>query len=152
MPGTGTRLADYLPYRLAITSNEVSGHIAGAYRKKFGLKIPEWRIMNILGDSGPLTQRDLVKLTVMDKVAVNRACKVLEQRGLVARSPNAADGRSHHLELTAQGREMFDLIWPHSNEISSRIFACLSPAENAKLRKILDKLLDSVRRLEQDGQ
>jgi DNA-binding MarR family transcriptional regulator len=151
MPGTGTRLADYMPYRLAVTSNEVSGHIAGAYRKRFGLKIPEWRVMNILGDGGSQTQRDLGRLAVMDKVAVNRACKVLEERGLIARTPNAADGRSHHLELTAAGREMFDQIWPHSLAIGAQIFSCLSEAETEKLRKILGKLLDSVRKLEGDS-
>ena len=140
-----------MPYRLAVTSNEVSGHIAGAYRKQFGLKIPEWRVMNVLGDAGSLTQRDLVRLTVMDKVAVNRACKLLEERGLIARSPNASDGRSHHLELTAEGRAMFDKIWPHSSAISNEIFSCLSDAETEKLRKILGKLLDSVRRLESEN-
>lgn len=139
-----------MPYRLAVTSNEVSGHIAGAYRKRFGLKIPEWRVMNVLGDAGALTQRDLVELTVMDKVAVNRACKVLEERGLIARSPNAADGRSHHLDLTTAGKAMFDEIWPHSTAISSRIFACLSESETEKLKKILGKLLDSVRKLESE--
>jgi DNA-binding MarR family transcriptional regulator len=150
MPGTGTRLADFMPYRLAVTSNEVSGHIAGAYRKRFGLKIPEWRVMNVLGDAGAVTQRDLVELTVMDKVAVNRACKVLEERGLITRTPNASDGRSHHLDLTVAGREMFNLIWPHSTAISSQIFSCLSDAECEKLKKILGKLLDSVRRLESE--
>ena len=49
---------------------------------RFGLSVPEWRVMAVLGDSGPLTQRDLTRLTLMDKVAVNRACKVLEERGL----------------------------------------------------------------------
>lgn len=150
MPGTGTRLADFMPYRMAVTSNEVSGHIAGAYRKRFGLKIPEWRVMNVLGDAGALTQRDLVRLIVMDKVAVNRACKVLEERGLISRSPNAADGRSHHLGLTEAGKEMFNQIWPHSTAISSEIFSCLTEAESEKLKKILSKLLDSVRRLESE--
>jgi len=139
-----------MPYRLAVTSNEVSGHIAGAYGKKFGLKIPEWRVMNVLGDVGALTQRDLVRLIVMDKVAVNRACKVLEDRGLISRTPNASDGRSHHLELTPAGRAMFDEIWPHSQAIGKQIFACLSEAETEKLKKILGKLLDSVRRLESE--
>lgn len=148
MPGTGTRLADYMPYRLAVTSNEVSGHISGAYRKKFGLKIPEWRVMAVLGDLGAQTQRDLGRLAVMDKVAVNRACKVLEDRGLIARTPNEADGRSHHLELTEPGRVMFNEIWPHSQAIGNQIFSCLSEAEAEKLRKILGKLLDSVRKLE----
>ena len=68
----------------------MSSLISGEYHSEFGLKIPEWRIMAVLGDAAPLTQRDLVAATLMDKVAVNRACKALEERALVARSPNEA--------------------------------------------------------------
>ena len=93
-----TPLSEFLPYQLSITSNAVSGRIALEYRQRFGLSVPEWRVMAVLGDAGPLTQRDLTRLTLMDKVAVNRACKVLEERGLAVRQPNAADGRSHLLE------------------------------------------------------
>lgn len=150
MPGTKTRLADFLPYRLAITSNAVSGLISDEYREQFGLKIPEWRVMAVLGDADQLTQRQLVRSTVMDKVAVNRACKVLEERGLVARSANTADGRSHFLELTLAGREMHARIWPQAYGMTERIFACLSQKEQDKLRAILDKLLDSVRKIEGD--
>ncbi|WP_225204902.1 MarR family winged helix-turn-helix transcriptional regulator [Novosphingobium huizhouense] len=151
MPGSPTRLADFVPYRMAITSNAVSGLIAGEYRNEFGLKIPEWRIMAVLGDAGQLTQRDLVRLTLMDKVAVNRACKILEERGLLRRSPNAADGRSHHLELTGEGRAMHGKIWPQALDIYERIFAALSAREIEKLRVLLDKLLSSVQALEGDS-
>ena len=92
---TSQRLADFLPYHLSIASNAVSSRIAEQYRRRFALKTTEWRIMAVLGDSGPLTQRDLSQITLMDKVPVNRACKTLEDRGLAARQPNAADGRSH---------------------------------------------------------
>jgi DNA-binding MarR family transcriptional regulator len=129
---------------MAITSNAVSGLIAGEYRSEFGLKIPEWRIMAVLGDAGSLTQRDLVRATLMDKVAVNRACKVLEERGLIQRSPNAADGRSHHLELTAAGRTMHGQIWPQAFSTYEQVFAALTPRETEKLRTLLDKLFKSV--------
>ncbi len=133
-----------MPYRLSVTSNAVSDLIAGEYRAQFGLKIPEWRIMAVLGDAGALTQRQLVAATLMDKVAVNRACKVLEMRDLVARIPNASDGRSHHLELTAQGRTMHGQIMPLAVDMYEKVFACLSERETDKLRSILDKLLASV--------
>jgi DNA-binding MarR family transcriptional regulator len=145
MPYTQTRLAEFLPYRLSVTSNAVSDLIAGEYRAQFGLKIPEWRIMAVLGDAGALTQRELVSATLMDKVAVNRACKVLETRGLVARIPNASDGRSHHLELTSEGRAMHGQIMPLAIDMYEKVFACLTEKENDKLRAILAKLLDSVR-------
>lgn len=145
MPSSQTRLKDFLPYRLAITSNAVSGLIAGEYGERFGLRIPEWRVMAVLGDAGSATQRELVRATLMDKVAVNRACKQLETRGLLARSPNAADGRSHHLELTEAGRAMAAQIWPQAFGTTDRIFTCLSDEEQASLRAMLDRLFAAAR-------
>ena len=148
MQGAHSRLAGFLPYRMAITSNAVSGLIAADYGAQFDLKIPEWRIMAVLGDSGAMTQRDLVRATLMDKVAVNRACKVLDERGFVGRRPNASDGRSHHLELTEAGRAVYDQIWPRAFAAYERIFSVLSAKEATTLRDLLDKLLRLVRRLE----
>lgn len=140
MPTRPTRLADFMPYRLSIASNAVSDLIAGEYRSRFGLKIPEWRVMAVLGDAGGLTQRQLVNSTMMDKVAVNRACKCLEARELLIRSPNDQDGRSHHLELTVAGFELFNQIMPTALAMEKRVFACLDKGEVAALRASLDKL------------
>ncbi|MBW8784317.1 MAG: winged helix-turn-helix transcriptional regulator [Novosphingobium sp.] len=145
MPAKISRLADFLPYRLAVTSNAVSGRIAEEYQERFGLKIPEWRVMAVLGDAGALTQRALVGATLMDKVAVNRACKVLEDRGLVSRSPNERDGRSHHLELTAAGHAMHGEIMPLAREMEARIFATLTPAERESFQEMLGRIMQQVR-------
>jgi DNA-binding MarR family transcriptional regulator len=144
-----TRLADFLPYLMSITTNAVSDLIATEYRARFGLKIPEWRVMAVLGDAGSQTQRALVGATRMDKVAVNRACKVLEERGLVARSPNSADGRSHHIELTAAGRSVHAEIMPLALDMEKRIFASLSASEQAQLKDILARINARAGQLEQ---
>ncbi|MBD3729032.1 MAG: MarR family transcriptional regulator [Sphingomonadales bacterium] len=140
---TGT-LADFLPYLLSITSNAVSCRIAGEYRSRFGLKVTEWRVMAVLGDSGALTQRDLTSQTLMDKVAVNRACKVLEERGLVARIPNEQDGRSHHLELTEEGREMHGRIMPLAREMERQLFTPFTKEEQATFRNLLARVREQV--------
>jgi len=140
MPAKISRLAEFLPYLLSVTSNAVSDCIGGEYRARFDLKIPEWRIMAVLGDAGALTQRDLVVATLMDKVAVNRACKVLEQRGLIARSPNANDGRSHHLELTGEGRAIHEEIMPLARDMCDEVFADLSKQEKQVFRNLLDRI------------
>ncbi|RKF21115.1 MarR family transcriptional regulator [Altericroceibacterium spongiae] len=134
------RLSDFLPYLLSITSNAVSARIAVEYHDKVDLKVPEWRVMAVLGDAGSLTQRDLTRLTVMDKVAVNRACKVLEDRGLASRKPNEQDGRSHLLELTRAGRRMHDEIMPVAQEMEKRLFANFSDAELQTFREMLDRV------------
>ena len=135
-----TRLADFLPYLLSVTSNAVSDRIADEYRVRFGLKIPEWRVMAVLGDAGPATQRDLVGATRMDKVAVNRACKVLAERGLINRSPNAQDGRSHHLELTPAGRGIHGEIMPIALDMERKLFAPLTTAERQAFKAVLAQI------------
>lgn len=148
MTKTTPRLADFLPYLMSVTTNAVSDLIAAEYQSRFGLKIPEWRVMAILGDSGPRTQRDLVAATRMDKVAVNRACKVLEERALVSRSPNARDGRSHHLGLTRAGKAMHAEIMPHALAMESRIFAVLDPAERDQFKAMLGRIAGQAQKFE----
>lgn len=134
------RLADFLPYLLSVTSNAVSSRVAEAYRVRFGLRIPEWRVMAVLGDSGARTQRELTSATLMDKVAVNRACKALEDRGLAQRIANARDGRSHHLELTEEGRAMHGRIMPLALGMEKQLFESFSDAEREDFARFLTRL------------
>jgi DNA-binding MarR family transcriptional regulator len=144
------RLADFLPYRLSVTSNVVSQRIAQEYRTRFGLSVPEWRVMAVLGDSGPLTQRELTLHTVMDKVAVNRACKVLEDRALAVRRPNAQDGRSHLLELTPEGKAMHGQIMPLALEMEKRLFARFTDEEVDTFRSLLKRVRAEIDDLDAD--
>lgn len=149
--GTQYQLSGFLPYQLSITSNAVSSLIAERYRKRFGLKITEWRVMAVLGDAGlagagkrsgggRLTQRDLTELTLMDKVAVNRACKVLEERGLVRRAANVADGRSHLLELTSEGEAIHREVMPLARATERELFEGFAAEEEAMLRTMLERM------------
>lgn len=148
MPTRNSRLADFLPYLLAITADAVSDVVAEEYRARFDLRLPEWRVLAVLGDAGALTQRDLVRATMMDKVAVNRACKVLEERSLVRRSPNDRDGRSHHLELSDEGRAMHKDMMPAAFAIERRLFADLTEPERRQLRHLLGRLRNTVKWLD----
>ncbi|WP_033073366.1 MarR family winged helix-turn-helix transcriptional regulator [Sphingopyxis sp. MWB1] len=134
-------LDNFLPYRLSIASNALSGRIATEYQNRFGLKIPEWRLMAVLGEGKPMTQRELVEATRMDKVTVNRAAKVLADRRLIARQAHEADGRSHHLELTETGRSLYDMIVPAALASEERLEAQISASERATLMSILAKLI-----------
>lgn len=138
------RLACFLPYQLSLTSNAVSGRIAQEYRSRFGLSVPEWRVMAVLGDAGPLTQRDLTERTLMDKVAVNRACRGLEDRGLALRRPNEQDGRSHLLALTGEGIAVHDQIMPLATELERRLFGAFDKDELSRLRSMLERIRAGV--------
>lgn len=142
-PGDGA-LAQFLPYQLSIASNAVSSVIAERYRKRFGLRITEWRVMAVLGDAhvrgSRMTQRAIAAATLMDKVAVNRACKVLEDRDLVARVSNEEDGRSHLLELTEEGRAIHAEVLPLAQATERELFEGFAPDEEAALRAMLERM------------
>ena len=145
------QLAGFLPYQLSITSNAVSDLIAERYRKRFALKVPEWRVMAVLGDAGlkgeSLTQRDLTAATLMDKVAVNRACKVLEERGLIGRVANEHDGRSHLLALTGEGEAIHREVMPLAKATERELCDGLDPEEEAQLRAMLKRLRNRAAQL-----
>ena len=134
------RLDEFLPYQLSVTSNAVSDLIARSYRGRFGLKIPEWRVMAVLGEHSSMTQREMVVATAMDKVTINRASTSLSTRGLIERAANSQDGRSHHVMLSAAGRELYQEIVPQALEIRSDLIAILKPDELQLLETILGKL------------
>jgi DNA-binding MarR family transcriptional regulator len=140
MPGSELKLTEFLPYQLSVTSNAVSDLIARSYHGRFGLKIPEWRLMAILGEHASLTQREMVAATALDKVMVNRATAALATRGLIERAPNAADGRSHHLMLSITGRELYEQIVPEALAIRDQLAEALGKDELTLLDKILGKL------------
>ena len=133
-------LDNFLPYCLSIASNALSSRIAAEYENRFGLKIPEWRLMAVLGEGKPKTQRALVEATRMDKVTVNRAAKALADRQLIARLAHEVDGRSHHLELTETGRSLYDAIVPAALASEAQLESNITTGERATLLAILAKL------------
>ena len=130
----------FLPYLLSVTSNRVSERIARTYDALFGLSIPEWRLIAVVAEAKSITQADIGERTRMDKVTVSRAAIALAGRGLLERSPNAADRRSHHLSLSAAGRSLYEQVAPKALELERRIFARFSADELAQLTQMLRRI------------
>ena len=133
-------LDDFIPYRLSFTSNLVSDSIARTYEALFGLSIPEWRLVAVVAETGGVTQAEIGARTRMDKVTVSRAAIALVGRGLLARTAHQGDRRSHLLELTAAGRDLYAQVAPKAIELERRIFAHFSDAEVAAFTAMLRRI------------
>jgi DNA-binding MarR family transcriptional regulator len=140
MPHRKLRLDDFIPYRLSFTSNAVSEAIASAYEALFGLKIPEWRLVAVIAEHDGITQQAIGLRTRMDKVTVSRAAIALAERGLVTRVPNSADRRSHLLQLSASGRELYAEVVPKALELEARIFGGFDADERAAFVAMLRRI------------
>ena len=133
-------LARFLPYRLSVASNRISGAIAGAYSKRFDLTIPEWRVMAVLGGAEGLSAGEVAQRTAMDKVQVSRAIARLVATKRVARMADADDARVTRLSLSARGRAIYDEIAPLALSLEDVLLGALTPSERVSLDKILTKL------------
>jgi DNA-binding MarR family transcriptional regulator len=139
-------LDDYMPYRLSVASNAVSRLIARAYEDRFGLSIPQWRLLAVLAEA-PMTQQAIVARSAMDKVTVSRAAQGLVTRHLIVRAAHQADGRSHILTLTDQGHALHAEIAPLALAYEAALLAGLTPAEVETLKRLLMRLETAAGRL-----
>jgi DNA-binding MarR family transcriptional regulator len=144
-------LETFLPYELSVVTNRISRAFARRYASTYGLSIPEWRVMAIVGAFAPLSSNEVCDRAAMDKAKVSRAVSRLVARGLLARERNEEDQRLVVLSLTDDGRAIHRGIVPLAEEIEAQLVACLSEAERGALRRILRKLNTRVLEISPDG-
>ncbi|MCX7643787.1 MAG: MarR family winged helix-turn-helix transcriptional regulator [Rhodobacteraceae bacterium] len=99
-------LDDFLPYRLTVAAGRLSREFSQRYREKFGISIPEWRVVAHLSQAGAVSVREIHARVDMDKSKVSRAAARLEAAGYVEKRVNPADRRLVELRLTARGHAM----------------------------------------------
>lgn len=133
-------LEKFLPYRLSVITNRISGALSRHYADRFGIGIPEWRVIANLGRTPGLTANEVVERSAMDKVTVSRAVAALEQKGLLEREKDSADKRKSRLTLSAKGQQVYAEIAPLALGFERDLLTVLSPDEAALLDRIIDKL------------
>lgn len=137
-------LEKFLPYRLAILSHSVSNSIATVYARRFGLTIPEWRVIVIVGKFPGLSAVEVAERTLMDKVAVSRAVTRLIKKGRINREFADADRRRSILTLSEAGRNVLAEISPLALRIEDMLLEGLSQQEVDTLNRIMDQLLEKA--------
>ena len=137
-------LQNFMPYRLSVLTNRISALIASAYSESFGIRIPEWRAIAVLGESTGLTNSQVAERTAMDKVTVSRAVRDLVQKRLVSRRTSPKDGRVVHLNLTRAGRNVYLNIVPMALRYETQVLQVLNEQERKNLDELIDKLQRGV--------
>ncbi|MXP64941.1 MarR family transcriptional regulator [Roseomonas sp. M0104] len=144
-------LQDFLPYRLSVVTEAVSGLFASRYQERFGLGIPEWRVVAVVGQHGSATTQEVIGHTGMDRVRVSRAVTRLADKGLLDRRAHPQDQRAQVLRLSRKGRTVYGEIVPLARALQASLASALSAAEHRQLRAILDKVAARTRQLAADG-
>jgi DNA-binding MarR family transcriptional regulator len=138
-------LERFVPYRLSVLTNIVSRTFGRLYGERFGLSIPEWRVMAVLGRFAPLSANEVCSRTAMDKVQVSRAVEKLRRSSLVEHTVDARDRRRSRLRLSAAGLRIHDAIVPMGLAAEALLLDGLSPAEKRTLDRLLGRLMVRAR-------
>ena len=140
-------LEDFLPYRLAVLSHTISTTIAKVYEQRFGLSIPEWRVIAILGRFPGLSAVEVADRTMMDKVAVSRAVTKLIKNGRIDRQFADADRRRSILNLSEEGRQVHNEVAPLALAFERDLLHGISDADYKQFNMVLERLLAKARLL-----
>jgi DNA-binding MarR family transcriptional regulator len=110
------------------------------------LSFPELSALARLDRDGPATGAELAKLEQISPQSMGATLATLESRGLIGRSPDAADGRRVVFAPTAAGGEM---LRNARNERVERLATALAGAFDPVEREILRAAAPLLERLAQ---
>ena len=138
------RLEAFLPYRLNVTAQRVAEGLAHVCSERFGVTIPEWRVMAVLGELNEVTAKDVGHLSRMHKAKVSRAVVSLEEHGLIVRRANEVDRREAFLMLTARGRAIYEGLIPMALAFQHSLVDGIAPEDLEAVDRVLRHIMARV--------
>lgn len=142
------QLESFLPYRLSLLSNAVSGAIAAVYGDKFAISMPEWRIMMILAEYPDVSADEVCRRTKIEKSVVSRAVARLLKRHFINREIDEDDRRRSILRLSETGLSVYDEVMPIARDYEAKLLSGLTAEEMETFNAMIDKLLEKASRIE----
>ncbi|WP_285041330.1 MarR family winged helix-turn-helix transcriptional regulator [Plantibacter sp. LMC-P-059a] len=145
-PLTPTQLGAYFAF------TEVSSLLRPAVEQQLreagGLSYVQFQLLARLGDTPDGHQRmtDLADGVVYSRSGLTYQAQLLEQRGLITRSPSPDDERSTVVAITAAGREVLSAVFPgHIQAVRELLLDPLSDDDVSDLARILGRVSEHLR-------
>jgi DNA-binding MarR family transcriptional regulator len=138
-------LFKFVPFRLNRLAAEVSMALSSEYQARYGLDIPEWRVLATLGFRKEACSAQYIsQCTRTHKSTISRAVTALLERELIERVANADDRREFRLRMTRKGRTLYDELIPRLLRREQEILGCLSAQERKDFARLLGKIEQSL--------
>ena len=147
MPKAPSRLDlfKFVPFRLNRLAAEVSAELSSEYQERYGLDIPEWRVLATLGfRDDACTAQYISHCTRTHKSTISRAVTALMKRQLVERVENRDDRREFALRMTRKGKALYEELIPRLLAKESEIMSCLSAQQRKDFAAMLGKIENSL--------
>ena len=131
-----SRRLSYLLKRAALELEDLhQQHLAPV-----GISVRELAVLLLLGAREPGSQQQAARRLGVDRTTMVALVDALEDKGLVARRPDAGDRRRNVVELTKTGEATLARATLASDAAEQQLLAGLSNAESAQLRDLLGRI------------
>jgi len=151
--GSRLDLFRFVPFRLNRLAAEVSAALSGEYQARYGLDIPEWRVLATLGfRNDACSAQYIAYCTRTHKSTISRAVTALMTRQLVERVENEDDRREFRLRLTRKGKALYEKLIPRLLRKEREIMSCLTLQEQRDLARLLGKIENSLDLVQTSGE
>ncbi len=144
------KLEEFLPYQLNVVASLVSQALSRIYSGRYGIGVPEWRVLVTLGQYGVMTGKDIGQHSHMHKTKVSRAVALLEKRKFITRRTNRDDLRESFLSLTPAGRSIYEEFAPTALAFAQRLTDVIEPSDRAAFARAVERLTKAAATLAEE--
>ena len=134
-------LHDSLGFRLSLVSRMIE-RVFEERLTALAITRAMWTVLLAAEQEGCLKPSEIADFVGIDRTAVSRLLRSLEQKGLVRRSGGAQDGRAREVSVTAAGKKVLAAATQAAHETAHWYGGKLSRKEQAEIHQLLDKLLE----------
>jgi DNA-binding MarR family transcriptional regulator len=106
-----------------------------------GLTARDLGVLRVIAGGEARSQQEAAAVLGVDRTSMVALLDALERRGIVARKPSERDRRRNVVELTQDGRSLFQRAEQRSTETEQAFTAALGDAGAAELRRALQAVL-----------
>jgi DNA-binding MarR family transcriptional regulator len=138
---------DLLNYRLSCLLASSGAMTTRLCEGKYGITRREWRLLALLAAHGAMSPSELARRAHLERPRTSRHITALAQRELIRRLSVPEDRRRAEVELTAQGRQLYEELFPQSMRFNEQVLAALSAPEREAFDAALAKLTEVAERI-----
>lgn len=130
--------------QINMLANKLMLKSSTAYTHKFGIGMTEWRIISVLSGASDCSVQKISDILGLDKAAVSRTIKKLEEKKYIEINGHAEDKRIYVINLTQAGQKLYEVASDFAIEREKQLLEDLEEEEKDQLFNILKKLRNKV--------